>query len=82
MTRAETETWLRGRGWARHPIWTELWSHPERPAHRYRTTSLGLRLEARTSLGEWVRVRSGYYRDLSITDEGRLHGLTLRGMGY
>ncbi len=47
---------------------------PEGP-QRYKFQATSLRHERKTQFGQWVRISSGYYKDLQIVDD-KLVGLT------
>lgn len=81
MTRLEIIAWLGGRGWRPHPRSPKLYVHPNNPGRRFRVSKQGLKVEGRTTGGDWVRMRSAYYRDCKLLPDGRLTGLTAKGMG-
>jgi hypothetical protein len=52
--------------------------------YRFKISSISVRYEVKVhhnateyskANNEWVRIRSGYYKDLSITSDGKLAGL-------
>lgn len=80
MTRQELETWLEGRGWSRdrrgHYHKTSETPEGSR-SYRFRLGPLSARYEVRNEeLGEWVRIKSGYYRSLVVQQSGALRGMT------
>lgn len=73
VTRQEIEEFLPGAGFAK-----DRWGHYTRTGtdgrhHRYKLSRIMARLEVKSTVG-WVRLRSGYYRDLSIVD-GYIKGM-------
>ncbi|MAH51760.1 hypothetical protein CMI37_38440 [Candidatus Pacearchaeota archaeon] len=42
---------------------------------RYKFNPNALRKEVRLISGEWMRVRSGFYKDLVVTEEGKIQGM-------
>jgi hypothetical protein len=81
VTRNDVETFLISKGYrAPRAIFPHLFYKEGQEDKRYRMTDLGLRYESRLSNGEWVRIRSAYYKNLSINAEGKLAGMTMRGM--
>lgn len=81
MTRDDVVTFLKSRGYASKELWPHLYyKELGDKTVRYRVTTHGLRLESRLSNGEWVRIRSAYFKNLSINPEGKLAGLTRKGM--
>ena len=80
MKRSEIVEWLGRRGWKSRLVWPHLFYKEEQPTRRYKITSHGLRYEARLENGEWMRLRSGYFKNLRLTTEDKISGLTSRGM--
>lgn len=81
MTRTEVIAWLNRKGYlAIRPSAPNIFRHPDHPDIRYRLTDLGLRREHRLSFGEWMRVTSGYFKNLSLTAEDKLSGMNRKGM--
>jgi hypothetical protein len=77
MTRDELIQWATRNGWK-----LDRWGHLQKVEHeglrRYRIklSRIAARFEVKTVHG-WVRVRSGYLKDLSITADGKLAGMRL-----
>jgi len=74
MTRSEVVAWAESHGWTR-----DAWGHyqrvtPQGNRYRLKLSRIAARYEVRTEVG-WVRLMSGYYRDLSISPEGKLSGM-------
>lgn len=60
----------------------DRWGHYKKEiegrVYRYRFNKTCIRLESQLDLGdrkEWRKIRSGYYKDLSVID-GKIHGLS------
>lgn len=70
MTREQLETYLHSQGWTR-----DRFGHYHRQGYRFKLQARSCRLESKTSSGEWVRLRSGYYSALTV-NSGKLSGLT------
>jgi hypothetical protein len=79
MTRDELITWALANGWKQ-----DRFGHLEKEEHeglrrgalwaRLKLGKLAVRYEVHSHAG-WVRVRSAYYKDLSITADGKLAGM-------
>jgi hypothetical protein len=75
MTREELITWATANGWELdrfghlHKVEQEGLRH-----YRLKLSRIAARFETKTAQG-WVRVRSAYYKDLSITADGKLAGM-------
>ena len=76
MTREELITWAVANGWK-----LDRFGHLQKEEHeglrRYRLKlgKLAVRYEVHRHAG-WVRVHSAYYKELSITADGKLVGMT------
>ena len=74
MTKDELIAWARANGWTE-----DRFGHLQKTngASRYRLklSSIAARYEVKTSAG-WLRLRSGYYKNLTITADGKLGGMT------
>jgi hypothetical protein len=75
MTREELRLWFALHGWQR-----DAWGHYKKEmssgtVYRMKFSKRVLRYERRRSDGVWMKVRSGYYSNLSLTDEGKLAGM-------
>ena len=74
ITREELIAWARRNGWA-----LDRWGHLQKTnngtTYRLKLSRIAARYELKSSAG-WVRLRSGYYKDLTITGAGELTGLT------
>ncbi len=74
MTRAELIRWATSNGWT-----LDRFGHLKREldnkTYRLRLSRIAARYEIKTPSG-WTRIRSGHYKDLHITADGKLGGLT------
>lgn len=48
--------------------------------YRIKLSRVGMRYEVKAGDAGWVRLRGAYYKDLSITPEGRIRGLKTKWM--
>lgn len=77
MTRDELIQWATRNGWE-----LDRWGHLQKTEHnglrhyRIKLSRIDARFEVKSAHG-WVRVRSGYLKDLSITADGKLAGMKL-----
>ena len=75
MTREELITWATANGWKR-----DRFGHLQKEEHeglrcyRLKLSRIAVRYEVKSHAG-WVRVRSAYYKNLSITADGKLAGM-------
>ena len=70
MTCQEFEQWATAHGWTR-----DQWGHYQKGDRRFKVSKVAVRLEAKAGSAGWVRLRSGYFSHLSITEAGKLAGL-------
>lgn len=75
ISRDELIAWATRNGWQ-----LDRWGHlkkqlPGGPMHRLKLSRVAARHEFQTPYG-WVRLASGYYRDLRITADDKLGGMT------
>ena len=82
MTRDELIAWARANGWHedRYGHLQRTTCMPEGCPREYRTyrlklSSIAARYELKTSSG-WLRLRGGYYKNLPISADGKLVGMT------
>jgi hypothetical protein len=80
MTRLEVIALLNRRGFVAKASFPSLFYHPDKPGIRYRVSDRGLRREHRLSFGEWMRVTSGYFKNLALLDGDKLSGMSRKGM--
>lgn len=87
LKRNEVEEWLKRHGFSSRPAYPHIFyrdvtdgsSAPVR-LYRYRLTTYGLRRESRLDSGEWIRIRSGYFKNLILTLDDKLQGMSAEGM--
>jgi hypothetical protein len=82
MTKDELIAWAKANGWSE-----DRYGHLQKTScvpegcprevktYRLKLSSIAARYEVKTSFG-WVRLRSGYYKNLSISAGGKLAGMT------
>ncbi len=70
MTRQEFEQWAVAHGWTK-----DQWGHYHKGDKRLKLSSVAARLEVKADSAGWVRLRSGYYSRLNISESGKLVGL-------
>ncbi len=73
MTREELITWATQNGW-KLDRWGHLQKEFDDGMHRLKLSRIAARHEISTPFG-WARLRSGYYKDLRITADGKLAGM-------
>ena len=74
MTKDELITWAKSNGWTE-----DRFGHLQKTngtsRYRLKLSSIAARYEVKSSAG-WLRLRSGYYKNLNITADGKLGGMT------
>ncbi len=76
MTRVQLESWLESHGYAR-----DKFGHYQKTGlftYRFKMQATSVRYERKAQIvdhNEWLRIKSGYYKDLSITADNKLAGL-------
>jgi len=77
MKRQELETWLISKGYSK-----DTFGHYQRETGdttvRFKIQASSVRYEKRAKIvdhNEWLRLASGYYKDLSITEDDKLRGM-------
>lgn len=79
MNRDPFEKFNEVRQWAATHGWQEdRWQHWRKGEYRLRISTHAVRYEVKSGAG-WVRLRSAYLRDITITPDGKLAGLTRAG---
>ena len=73
MTREELITWATRNGW-KLDRFGHLQKHSPQGTYRLKLSTIAARYETKTPHG-WVRLRSGYYKDLQLTADGKLAGM-------
>ena len=66
--------WAKTRGWQLDRF-GHLKKEKDGKSYRFKLSRIAVRYELKTSSG-WMRLKSGYFSKLSISDEGKLVGLT------
>ena len=73
MIKDELITWAKANGWTE-----DRFGHVQKTngtsRYRLKLSSIAARYEVKTTHG-WVRLRSGYYKNLNITADGKLVGM-------
>ena len=75
ITKDQLIDWAQANGW-RLDRFGHLQKTNGSAQYRLKLSRIAARYETKTSHG-WIRLRSGYYRDLVITADGRLAGMNL-----
>ena len=74
MTKDELITWAKANGFTE-----DRFGHLQKAngtsRYRLKLSSIAARYEVKTSAG-WLRLRSGYYKNINITADGKLGGMT------
>ena len=74
ITKDELIKWATSQGW-KLDRWGHLKKEFENGSHRLKLSRIAARHETHTPWG-YARIASGYYKDLSITADGKLAGMT------
>ena len=74
MKKEQFITWAESQGW-KLDRFGHLKKEENGKTYRFKLSRVAARYEVKSSAG-WVRIRSGYFSKLSISDEGKLVGLT------
>ncbi len=83
MTKEQFITWAISKGWN-----LDKFGHLQKKVgdkeYRFKISNISVRYEVKVHFeggtysgpkAEWMRLRSGYFKNLTITDEGKLMGL-------
>ena len=70
----EIYAWAEGRGYTRDR-YGNLKKEVEGKQYRLKIQAMSIRYEVRTESGDWVRIRGGYLKDITITPEGKIAGM-------
>ena len=73
MNRDELIAWATRNGWT-PDRWGHLQKETPNGTYRLKLSRIAARYETKTQHG-WVRLRSGYYKDLQLTADGKLAGM-------
>lgn len=74
MTRDELITWAKRNGW-KLDRWGHLKKEFDNGTHRIKLSRIAARHEISTPFG-WARLASGYLKNLSITPDDKIAGMT------
>lgn len=76
MTKEQAEQFFERHNWKR-----DQWGHFHKiqPHYRATVTSHSVKIEVKAGTAGWVRIRSGYLRDITLTPDDKLSGLSVRG---
>ena len=74
MTRDELITWATRKGW-KLDRWGHLKKEFDNGTHRIKLSRIAARHEISTPFG-WARLASGYLKNLSITPDDKVAGMT------
>lgn len=74
MTRGELITWATRNGW-KLDRWGHLKKEFDNGTHRIKLSRIAARHEISTPFG-WARLASGYLKNLSITPDDKIAGMT------
>jgi len=78
MTLLEFKKWAKSRGW-QEDNYGHLHKEIDGTKDRLRIGSISVRYERQITINgqnEWQRIASGYYKSLSVAEDGRIKGLT------
>jgi len=70
MTRQEFEAWASAHSWTK-----DQWGHYHKGDRRFKLSKVAVRLEVKAGSAGWVRLRSGYFSKLHITEAEKIAGL-------
>ena len=73
MKKEQFIEWAQSHGWQLDRF-GHLKKDQDGKTYRYKLSRIAVRYEVKSSAG-WVRLKSGYFSKLSITDEGKLAGM-------
>jgi len=81
MTRDEFVLWAQDRGWnwdhyGHLQKTVEMARDIKERQYRFKISRIAVRYEVKANDIGWIRLRSGYFKDLHITPEGKLDGMT------
>ena len=74
MKKEQFINWAESQGW-KLDRFGHLKKEANGKAYRFKLSRVAARYEVKSSAG-WVRIRSGYFSKLTISDEGKLVGMT------
>ena len=76
MTKEQAEQFFTRHNWTR-----DKWGHfhKTQPHYRATVTTHSIKIEVKAGCAGWVRIKSGYLRDITLTPDDKLSGLSIRG---
>jgi len=78
MKLTEFKKWAKSKGW-QEDNYGHLHKETDGRKYRFKIGSTSVRYERQALIHdqyEWLQIASGYYKSLSITEDGKLKGLT------
>lgn len=75
LTKAEFEKWATSRGWTKDK-YGNFRKTRDGKEYRFKVSKISVRYELKFD-SNWLRLRSGYFKDLGFDKEGKLTGLRL-----
>jgi len=75
LTKAEFEQWATNRGWTKDKF-GNFHKTANGKEYRFKISKISVRYELKFD-GDWLRLRSGYFKDLGFDKEDKLTGLKL-----
>ena len=85
MTKDQFTQWAISKGWQFDKYGHLQRQHESRgvmETYRYKLNAYSVRREVKSVIGdrnEWIRLKSAYYKNLSITPEGKISGFRIGG---
>lgn len=81
MNKQDFINWALSRGWQQDK-WGYLHKEFNGRQYRFKVSNIAVRYEVKVSYdsggSDWVRLNSGYFKDLSLTEDNKLTGLRSR----
>lgn len=78
MTKQEFERWVISRGYKKDSYGHYQKANEKGTIHRFKMQAHSVRYEKKVKIvdhNEWIRIASGYYKNLRLTIEDRLSGM-------
>lgn len=77
MTKEDFIAWALTQNWQ-----LDRWGHLQKTRksgkkYRFKVNKYNVRYEVKSETGSWVRLRSGYYKNLKVTSDNKLAGLSI-----
>ncbi len=70
----QIESWATQQGYVKDRFGNMKKEHQGKK-YRLKFQATSIRYEVRTESGDWVRIRGGYLKDITITPEGKIAGM-------